>query len=70
MWKIIDNNGVIHSGTQEEMEIAFELMTTNQDEYLETYPDTNLALYRSKLDDYICDWHGDLILCEQHNIFR
>ena len=27
MWKIQDNDGVIHSGTQEEMELAFRIMT-------------------------------------------
>ena len=32
MYEIIDNNGVIHSGTEDEMDLAFDVMT-NPDEY-------------------------------------
>ena len=52
-WEIIDNNGVIHSGTEEEMIIAFEAMT-------------NIAADdRNKWGD---EWNGDLKLIEVHNI--
>ncbi len=50
MYEIIDNNGIIHSGNEEEMTEAFDIMT-NPDKY----STEDIALYE-------CSWTGDLKL--------
>jgi hypothetical protein len=70
MWKIIDDNGEVHSGSEDEMNMAWEVMTTDTDTWLENNQDISRSLYRVKCDDYITDWVGDLQLVEIHNTFR
>lgn len=55
---IIDDNGVIHSGSEAQMEIAFAAMIENVD-YFPTKKDYKLAV-----KEYKTDWSGDLILAD------
>lgn len=57
-WEIIDENGVLHSGTAEEMNHAFDVMT-NSDEYS-----------KEEIDTFFTNWKGDLKLVEVHYIHR
>ena len=57
MWEIIDDNGTIHNGTEEEMQEAFNVMTNNDSE-------------RNEIDKWDTDWTGDLKLIQIHNIYR
>ncbi len=52
MYEIIDDNGVIHSGSEEEMYKAFDVMT-NSDEYS-----------KEDIDSYGDKWEGDLKLIQ------
>ncbi|WP_163356515.1 hypothetical protein [Dysgonomonas sp. 25] len=56
MWEIIDNNGTIHSGSEEEMRLAFDIMTDN-----EAYSEEEVA-------QWACGWDGDLRLIQIHAI--
>lgn len=62
MYEIIDNNGVIHSGGEDEMNIAFEVMTSNDlgDIDIEHKGENWEELSRK----YSCDWEGDLKLIQ------
>lgn len=57
-FEIIDSNGTIHGGTQEEMEHAFDVMT-NSDEHSS-----------EDIDKWDCEWSGDLKLVEVHTLSR
>lgn len=69
MWQIIDDNGIIHSGTEEEMRKAFFIMTslyeTIQEEYELSDEET-----QELVDDYPGSWEGDLNLIEIHSTYR
>lgn len=58
MWEIIDNNGTIHSGNEDEMRLAFDIMTDN-----DAYSD-------EEVDQWASDWEGDLKLIQIHDISR
>jgi len=58
MWEIQDNNGTIHSGTQEEMEWAWDIMLCPGD------------FHGEDVDEWYTDWEGDLKLVQIHNIFN
>jgi hypothetical protein len=65
MWEIADDNGTIHSGTEEEMKVAFQVM---QDDFSEL---TGLKSKRAELSSkWKCEWTGDLKLMQIHNITR
>lgn len=53
---IIDENGIIHSGNEEEMSIAFASMIGNID-----YFNTRKA-FKEAVKSYQTDWSGDLQL--------
>lgn len=57
MWEIIDDNGTIHSGSEEEMRHAFAVM-----ESTELYPDEQ--------EEWSYEWSGDLRLIEVHATTR
>jgi hypothetical protein len=57
-WEIIDNNGTIHSGTEDEMLTAFDVMG-NSDEHS-----------KADIDKYYIDWVGDLKLVQVINVVR
>lgn len=58
MWEIIDNNGTIHSGSEDEMTLAFDIMTNSDD-----YP-------KKKVKEWRYDWQGDLRLIQVHSVYR
>lgn len=58
MWEIIDDNGTIHSGSEEEMTYAFDVMTHQ------------IKVSLKEVKKYTTDWTGDLKLVEVHNIYR
>lgn len=69
-WEIQDDNGVIHSGSESEMKMAFDIMC---DQDVELLIDS-WGLTRKKvitlIKEYCVDWEGDLKLIEVHNIYR
>lgn len=62
MWEIIDNNGTIHSGTEEEMREAWDIM--NRDIYSVSEAD------EVKYAKWLTTWTGDLKLIQVHAITR
>lgn len=48
MWEIIDNNGVIHSGSEEEMRLAFGAMTIDDGSVSFTNADIEQFLTRKQ----------------------
>jgi len=58
MWEIIDNNGTIHSGSEEEMTLAFDIMTNSE------------AYSKKKVKEWAYDWDGDIKLIQIHDISR
>ncbi len=61
---IIDDNGVIHSGSHEEMEIAFAVMNNDVD-FFETKKS-----FKEAVKQYQTSWSGDLKLVEVIKISR
>lgn len=57
-WEIRDETGVIHSGTEEEMRKAWDVMT-NPDEYS-----------LKEIKEWQTDWEGDIELLQVHAIHR
>lgn len=63
--EIIDRDGVIHSGTEDEMRLAFQVM---QQDWTDI---TGLGSERKRLvEQYGSSWNGDLKLVEIHGITR
>lgn len=58
MWKVIDKNGTIHSGTYYDMQTAFNVMTGKE------------RGSKADREAYITAWEGDLELVEVHEISR
>lgn len=58
MWEITDRNGTIHSGGEDEMRLAFDIMVDN-----DAYSDEEVR-------KWTCDWVGDLKLIQIHSISR
>jgi hypothetical protein len=64
MWEIQDDNGTIHSGTEEEMRNAFMTMT-NQ------FPDDySVSQIRQLQHEYDCEYSGDLKLVQIHDTYK
>lgn len=64
MFEIIDSNGVIHSGSNEEMEVAFAAMIDNVD-YFETKKQ-----YKAARKQYAKEWDGDLKFIEVLDVVK
>lgn len=64
MFEIIDNNGVIYSGTQEEMLTAFAALSGDVD-YFETK-----KAFKNAVTNHQTGWDGDLKLVEVINVLR
>lgn len=58
MWEIIDEDGTIFSGSEEEMTSKFYDLTQNRD-------DDDISL-----SDEEVSWEGDLRLIQVHQIYR
>lgn len=69
MWEIIDDTGTIHSGNQEDIQKAFDVMTLTVVELMGTYNLNSSQAEKLQLD-YKTDWSGDLKLIQIHNIHR
>ena len=61
---IIDDNGTIHSGCEDDMRIAFASMT-GDDSYFNTKKE-----YKQAVKEYETDWSGDLKLVEVIKVSR
>lgn len=61
MWEITDNTGTIHSGTEEEMKKAFDIITNGRTYH--NYSDADIR-------EYDTEWDGDLKLIQIHNTYR
>jgi len=68
-WEIIDNNGTIHGGSKEAMQIAFDAMILTTEEMMGTYNLNSSQAERIILDNK-CEYEGDLKLIEIHAIHR
>ena len=71
-WEIIDDNGVIHSRTEDELKEAFNIMSL-YDPIMEQSPfltpqAKNVLIAANKR--WICRWKGDLKLVEVHGICK
>jgi len=78
-WEIIDENGVIHSGTEMEMDSAWDVIVCNSlDEYygnmakldIELINPENIQSLTDTYYKYQCEFKGDLKLIEVHKIHR
>lgn len=63
-YEIIDKNGVIHSGTLEEMERAFAAMIGNVD-WFETKKE-----FKAAQKEKATDWEGDLKLIQVLDVVK
>lgn len=76
-WQIIDNNGVIHSGTEIDMLTAWDVLTSpTKESYIkslsdhDTYPEDKES-FGELYDKYYCDnWEGDIKLIQIHNTYK
>ena len=68
-WQVQDANGVIHSGTKEEMFDAFYCMTHSNQEIADHF-DINYTEAQAKAVNWKCGWSGDLLLIEIHNRYK
>ncbi len=64
MWEIQDDNGVIHSGSQEEMECAFDVISNNLNDEL------SISEIRILQHQHDCLFIGDLKLVEIHKRYK
>lgn len=62
-YKIIDNQGTIHSGSEEEMTLAYDIMTLSEEEIKEIY-EFDDEEYEKQCNEFKIDWTGDLELLE------
>jgi uncharacterized protein YbbC (DUF1343 family) len=69
MWEIIDNNGTIHSGSEEEMMEAFDAMTMDAQDFAREYQYASTLAKKIKAK-YDCQWKGDLKLIEVHRVTK
>jgi hypothetical protein len=69
-WEIIDDTGVIHSGTEEEMKIAFDVMREPDIELIRNQTGWNRYKAEKLIEKYLTSWTGDLKLIEVHQITR
>ena len=60
IWEVQDNNGVIHSGTEDEMRTAFDIMENGYYSY-KNHSENDIKQWN-------CDWDGDLKLIQVHDI--
>ena len=57
MWEITDDNGTIHSGSEEEMTKAFSIMTSPED------------YSKEEVKEWECSQSGDLRLIQIMDVF-
>ena len=71
IWQIIDSNGVIESGTQQEMEIIWDYSTMDLPDLCEKNEHIKRSTLKAKVaDNAITSWVGDLKLIQIHKTFK
>jgi hypothetical protein len=65
-WEIRDETGVIHFGTEEEMRIAWAVLTGDTAFLADRFP--NQMDIIPEMEKYLCQWEGDLELVEIHKV--
>lgn len=68
-WQIRDDDGVVHSDTEEEIKRAFDFMKLTTEEIMGTY-DMNSSQAEMHKSKWNCEWSGNLELVEVHEVFR
>lgn len=68
MWEITDNNGTIHSGTEDEMRDAFSAMEYQSVNSIKENMGITKSRAKELKDKYVCEWSGDLRLIQIHNL--
>lgn len=77
-WQIIDDKGVIHSGSEAEMNIAWDIMVNHGDKenYIEEQcshgevESWQIQALHNLWELFKSDWEGDLKLIEIHKIHK
>jgi hypothetical protein len=74
-WEIRDETGVIHSGTEGQMDSAWDVLTAgSKAEYIRRFQQMDPELDRDDLeeiyDKWYTTWEGDIELLEVHAIYR
>ena len=64
-WEIRDETGTIQSGTEENMKMAWEVLTTGSEKDFmkkmsKNFPDMDQRLLHAAYDHFLCDIEGDL----------
>lgn len=67
-WLIIDANSIIHSGTQDWMEAAFDYMTKSLSELTREYPEISEAELQESIQKWSRPYSGSLILIQVSTI--
>ena len=69
-WAVMDDNGIIHTGTEEEMRTAMDIMRAES--AYEYAKQTHIGLHTTKelWDKYDTSWIGDLLLIQIHDRHR
>ena len=65
MWEIMDDKGVIHSGNEEEMKDAFDVMTLSERMVYNYY---GKQKGKQLIEKYVTEWSGDLKLFQIHEV--
>ncbi len=74
IWEIRDEKEIIYSGSEEYVRAMWEILTTDEEEYIENTLKSNPEQTRDEVADYYAnhctDWTGDIELLEVHNVHR
>lgn len=66
-FEIVDDNGTIHSGTEEEMKFAFETLKESFETLKINY---GYRIAKERTEKWNTEWKGDLKLIQIHEIHR
>ena len=69
-WAVIDANSTIHTGTEEDMRLAFDAMHLTTEEMMGTYDMNSSQAERWILKYKVNGWVGDLKLIQVHAITK
>ena len=70
MWEIIDDNGTIHSGTEEEMRTAFKVMISYYAKVIADNMEITIKEADKLREKWLTEWGGDIKLIQIHEINR
>lgn len=69
-WEIIDANGTVYSGSEEEMVFIWDLITMDVDLLWHKYPQYTPDELMKKKQEHVTEWTGDLKICQILKIYR